>query len=75
MCVAVPGRVVHIFEGTEHSTPADVQFPDGVRRIDLVMLDGVQMGDHVITHSGYAIRRLTESEAARTAQIRLDTTG
>lgn len=69
MCVALPGRVIQIFEGTGHSTPADVQFPDGVRRVDLIMLDGVLEGDHVITHSGYAIRRLTESEIAHTAQI------
>lgn len=75
MCVAVPGRVVQIFEGTEHSTPADVQFPDGVRRIDLVMLDGVVKGDHVITHSGYAIRRLTESEAMYASHIWRNQTG
>ena len=75
MCVAIPGRVIQIFGGTEHSTPAAVQFPDGVRRIDLVMLDGVLEGDHVITHSGYAIRRLTESEAAAAARIWRDANG
>lgn len=69
MCVALPGKVISIHPTAGISTPADVEFPDGVRRIDLAMLDGVSEGDFVIAHSGFAIRRISSDEAQRSFDL------
>lgn len=69
MCVAVPGKVVRIGDQTAISLPAEVEFPDGLRHIDLAMIEGVSVGDFVLAHSGYAIRRLSPREAERTAEL------
>lgn len=69
MCVAVPGRVLAVSEGKAPSRPALVEFARGdVREIDLAMVPGAGVGDHVITHSGFAIRRVSEQSAAEAYQ-------
>lgn len=55
MCVAIAGKVEQILDRTEFSVPALVSFPTGEQRIDLVMVPGVRVGDHIIAHSGYAV--------------------
>lgn len=61
MCVAVPGRVVSISDGPAPSRPGLVEFgPGDVREIDLAMLPDAVVGDYVITHSGFAIRKVSE---------------
>lgn len=69
MCVALPGKVICIHPSAGISMPADVEFPDGIRRIDLAMLDGVSEGDFVIAHSGFAIRRISTNEAQRSFDL------
>jgi hydrogenase expression/formation protein HypC len=61
MCIAVPGRVIAREEG---STAATVGFGSIERRIDLTLTPDVAVGDWVITHSGFALRRITEEAAA-----------
>lgn len=61
MCVAIPGQVVWIGAGEPATRPALVRVGAAERRVDLVMVPEVQVGDWVITHSGYAIRRMTEA--------------
>lgn len=62
MCLGVPGQVVEL-EGTT----AVVDF-GGVRRkvaLDLVD-DVVDLGDHVLVHVGFAIRRIAPEDLAET---------
>jgi len=62
MCLAIPARVVDLPE-------PDVALIDvgGVqKRISLALVDGVQPGDYVIVHVGYALTRLDPDEAERT---------
>jgi hydrogenase expression/formation protein HypC len=62
MCLGVPGRIVHV-EGTT----ASVDFW-GVRRsvsLDLVD-DEVSVGDFVLVHVGFAIRRIAPEDLAET---------
>jgi hydrogenase expression/formation protein HypC len=65
MCLAIPARVVDL--------PApDVALIDvgGVqKRISLALVDGVQCGDYVIVHVGYALAKLDPDEAARTLAL------
>jgi hydrogenase expression/formation protein HypC len=56
MCVAIPGRIVSIGEGSGPFIPARVVFGDVERDVDLAMVPEAKVGDRVIAHSGYAIR-------------------
>ena len=63
MCVAIPGRVVSIGEPTPALVPAEVEFPGRTMTVNLVMVPEAAVGDHVIVHSGYAIRVVGLNEA------------
>ncbi len=65
MCLAIPVRVVEL--RGEDSAVVDL---DGIRKeISLALVDGVQVGDYVILHVGYALSRLDPDEAARTLAL------
>ena len=71
MCLGIPGQLVEIIDPKEHRAVADV---DGVRRevnIGLVMGDagGINVGDWVLIHVGFAMSKIDEEEAARTADF------
>lgn len=65
MCLAVPARVVQL--------PAPDQAVvdlDGVRKtISLAMVDDVAVGDYVIVHVGFALRKLDVEEAEATLAL------
>lgn len=65
MCLAVPGRVVSI------SGPlATVDFGDVQKEIRLDVVDEtVDVGDFVLNHAGFAIRRIPEEEALATIEL------
>ena len=65
MCVGIPMRVVSI-DGTD--AVAEI---DGVRRTASLMLmdQGVEVGDYVIIHAGFAISRLDEDDAQETLAL------
>ena len=61
MCLAVPMQVKSIREDLA------VCEIDGVQReASLMMIDGVQVGDYVLIHAGFAIERIDEAEARLT---------
>jgi hydrogenase expression/formation protein HypC len=67
MCLGIPGQVVEIVNAAEHKAIAEV---DGVRRevnVGLVMGDvgGLNVGDWVLIHVGFAMTKIDEEEAAR----------
>ena len=65
MCLAIPVRVVELLG--EATAIVDL---DGIRKeISLALVDGVQVGDYVILHVGYALSRLDPAEAARTLAL------
>ncbi|MBK6520688.1 MAG: HypC/HybG/HupF family hydrogenase formation chaperone [Polyangiaceae bacterium] len=62
MCLGVPGRVVEI-EGTT----AVVDFWGVRRKVALDVVDEeVAVGDHVLVHVGFAIRRIAPEDLAET---------
>ncbi|HET8746368.1 MAG TPA: HypC/HybG/HupF family hydrogenase formation chaperone [Ramlibacter sp.] len=66
MCLALPVKVVEV-EGAGDWATVDL---GGVRkRISLALLDGVEAGDYVILHVGYALTRLDPAEAERTLAL------
>jgi hydrogenase expression/formation protein HypC len=65
MCLAIPVRVVEL--RGEDTAVVDL---DGIRKeISLALVDGVQVGDYVILHVGYALSRLDPEEAKRTLAL------
>ena len=66
MCVAVPGRVVTIEEGTRRAT---VIFGSAERQVDLTLTPEAAVGDWVIAHSGFALRRISEEAAADIQEV------
>lgn len=66
MCLGIPGRIVEFVDETHHLAKVDVS---GVRRtvnVGLVLPDGIQPGDWVLIHVGFAISKIDEEEARRT---------
>jgi hydrogenase expression/formation protein HypC len=61
MCLGIPGRILSIEPG---STVARVDVAGVVREIDLALLDGsFASGDVILTHSGFALERMTVEDA------------
>lgn len=61
MCLAVPGKVISI----ENKT-AQADFGGVTRPVSVAMLPGVEPGDYILVHAGFAIQFLSESEAEET---------
>lgn len=65
MCLAMPVRVVELREGDQ----AIVEL-DGLRKeVSLALVEGVEPGDYVILHAGYALQKLDREEADRTLAL------
>jgi hydrogenase expression/formation protein HypC len=71
MCLAIPGQVVELTDPVNQIAKVDVV---GVRRnINVSLLSdgsgGVQPGDWVLIHVGFAISRVDEEEARATREL------
>ena len=64
MCLGIPMKIIEM-EGREAVAEAG-----GIRkRIRLDLLEGVQMGDFVLIHTGYSIEKLDPEEAVETIEL------
>lgn len=64
MCLAIPSKITHI--ANEMAT-IDV---DGVKRsASLMLMEDAAVGDYVIVHAGFVIKRLDESSALETIRL------
>ncbi|PLX92108.1 MAG: HypC/HybG/HupF family hydrogenase formation chaperone [Desulfuromonas sp.] len=64
MCLGVPMRVEKI-DGETATCEID-----GVRReASLMMVEGVEVGDFVLIHAGFAIEKLDEEDAQETLKL------
>lgn len=62
MCLAIPCKVCELKAGD-----AAIVEVGGIRKeISLALVDGVEVGDYVIIHVGYALTRLDPEEAELT---------
>jgi hydrogenase expression/formation protein HypC len=65
MCLAIPARVVE--KSDNDNAIVDLA---GVRKdISLALVEGVEVGDYVIVHVGYALSKLDPEEAAQTLAL------
>jgi hydrogenase expression/formation protein HypC len=67
MCLAIPGQVVAVVDEDLQLATVEVA---GVRRtINVGLFDGVEVGDWVLVHVGFAISVIDEDEAAATLAL------
>ena len=67
MCLGIPGQVVEWVDRENSIAKVDVS---GVRRpVNLGLLDGVDVGDWVLIHVGFAMSHIDEEEAAATLKF------
>lgn len=68
MCIAIPGRVKKII----NENTAYVDFEGIEREVTFDLLGGsseVNVGDYVLVHVGYAISKISETEAKLTNDV------
>jgi hydrogenase expression/formation protein HypC len=66
MCLALPAQVVNIDEVTDTAT---VALGEVKKDVSLALLEGVEAGDFVLIHVGYALNKISPEEAERTLQL------
>lgn len=65
MCLAIPVRIEELVDG--ETAVANI---GGLRkRISVALIDEPQVGDYVLMHVGFALRKLDEDEARRTLAL------
>ena len=65
MCLGVPGRIVEI-----QGSLATVDFWGVRRQVNLDIVDEpVKVGDYILNHVGFAIRRIPEESIAETLSL------
>jgi hydrogenase expression/formation protein HypC len=63
MCLGIPGQVTELMSEHEHLARVDVSGVGRVVNIGLLVDDGVQPGDWVLIHVGFAMSKIDEAEA------------
>lgn len=64
MCLAIPGRIALISDGTNGARSAEVEYPGSLRTVSLLYLPEAKVGDHILVQAGFGIRLLTAEQAA-----------
>jgi hydrogenase expression/formation protein HypC len=70
MCLAVPAEVIEISDNVATCRVGEGQTT--VTASLMVLDDEVKLGDYIIIHAGFAIRKLDPKEAQETLQILRD---
>lgn len=65
MCLAVPGRLVHINDADPTLPQGTVDFGGVRKEIQLAFVPEARIGDQVLVHVGFAIQIVDDVEAAR----------
>ncbi|MGH7398879.1 MAG: HypC/HybG/HupF family hydrogenase formation chaperone [Candidatus Rokuibacteriota bacterium] len=68
MCLAIPGKVVELFED-RGLRMARVDFGGTLRKACLEHLPEAAVGDYVLVHVGFALSRIDADEAERTYRV------
>jgi len=67
MCLAIPGQIVEIVD--EPNRLARIAVAGVQRTVNVGLLDGVEPGDWVLIHVGFAISKVDEDEAQATLTL------
>jgi len=64
MCLGIPAKVLSVAEDS-----ATVEVGGATREVSAILLDGVEPGEWVILHAGFAIQKLDPEEAEKTLEL------
>ncbi|HKI37241.1 MAG TPA: HypC/HybG/HupF family hydrogenase formation chaperone [Gemmataceae bacterium] len=64
MCLGIPGKVIETYREND-VLMGKVDFSGISKRVCLEHVHGVQPGEYVLVHVGFALSRLDEAEAGR----------
>ncbi len=68
MCLAIPGKVVDLFE-TNGIKMGKMDFDGITKNICLAYIPDIQIGEYAIVHVGFAIEKLDEKSALETLEV------
>jgi hydrogenase expression/formation protein HypC len=68
MCLAVPGKIIEIYE-TNDLLMGKVDFGGVVRETCLAYVPDAKVGDYTIIHVGFALNLIDEKEALETLAL------
>lgn len=64
MCLGLPGKIVKI-----EANMGTIEMLGASRDVSLDFVMGVEVGDYVLVHAGFAIQKIDEEEAERTIEL------
>lgn len=64
MCIAVPAEVIEVYEDE-----ALVNFGGVKTKVNMCLLDNLNIGDYVLIHVGCAIQKIDKKEAENTLKL------
>ena len=64
MCVAVPAKVIEIYE---HESLVD--FGKIKKKVNTFFIEDIQIGDYVLIHAGCAVEKISEEDAIETIKL------
>ena len=64
MCVAVPAKVIEIYE---HESLVD--FGQIKKKVNTFFIEDIKIGDYVLIHAGCAVEKISEEEAIETINL------
>ena len=68
MCLAIPGKVVSLFE-SEGMMMGKVNFGGIVKQVCLQYTPDVKVGEYVVVHVGFSLSKMNEEEATKTYKL------
>jgi hydrogenase expression/formation protein HypC len=68
MCLAVPGKVIEVWD-REDTRMAKVDFGGIVKEVCVAFVPDIQVGEYTIVHVGFALQRLDEKNALETLAV------
>ena len=69
MCLAIPGKIEEFIDAERHFARADIC---GVKRqinVDLIKEQGLEVGDWVLIHVGFAMGKISEEHALEQLEL------
>ncbi len=64
MCVAIPAKVIEIYE---HESLVD--FGKIKKKVNTFFIEDIKLGDYVLIHAGCALEKISEEEAIETIKL------
>ena len=69
MCLAIPGRIVETFDDRPDAAKVEIGGVKRIVNVALVRDEGIELGDWVVVHVGFALSKIGEDEAAEQLRV------